>query len=383
MDTHETRRTRDVRVAPRTIFLLVAVAVGAVLLLGLTFAVRAILVQLVVAIVLAMALEPLVSALERRGLRRGAATGVTFALVVMLLIAVVYTVARPLADETSRLVHNSPQLLDQLSHGRGRFGFLEQRFSIVERMQSAVDSGKFSTTGGAAWSVIRSGLHSGGQMVFVLFLTLFVQLGGRQWYDSLVDLVPTQGKRRVRRTGEGIAEAVGGYVVGNLAISAIAGTVAAAVLFATGVPYPLPLGLIVAILDLIPLVGATLATVLVAAVALTSNGWITAAIVVAALVVYQQIENNVLQQIVYHRTVKLSPLAIALSVAAGAQLAGVVGALLAIPFAAALKVVARELIAWRRGDDAPAETSITETAERRRPLGLRVQPARRSPETPA
>jgi predicted PurR-regulated permease PerM len=154
----------------------------------------------------------------------------------------------------------------------------------------------------------------------------------------------------LRRSGSGIARAVGGYVSGNLLISLIAGTVATVVLYAASVPYSMALGLVVAILDLIPLVGATLGTVIVAAVALTTNGWLTAAIVVAALILYQQVENNVLQQLVYHRTVELSPLAIALSVATGAELGGVVGALLGIPFAGAVKVVSRELIAWRRSE---------------------------------
>jgi predicted PurR-regulated permease PerM len=125
------------------------------------------------------------------------------------------------------------------------------------------------------------------------------------------------------------------------------------VLLATSVPYAVPLGLIVAIFDLIPMVGATIGTVLVAAVAL-SRGIPTTAVVVTAMWLYQKAENHWLQQLVYHRTVKLSPLAISLSVAAGAELGGVVGALLGIPFAGALKVVAGELVAWRRGDEAPA-----------------------------
>jgi len=125
------------------------------------------------------------------------------------------------------------------------------------------------------------------------------------------------------------------------------------VLTATSVPYPIALGLVVAIFDLVPLVGATIGTIIVGLVALSTQGVITAVIVVVAMIVYQQIENNVLQQLVYHRTVKLSPLAIALSVAVGAQLGGVVGALLGIPFAGAIKVVSSELIAWRRGEAPP------------------------------
>ena len=169
---------------------------------------------------------------------------------------------------------------------------------------------------------------------------------------SLVDHTES-GRARIRRAGAGVSRAVGGYVVGNLLISVVAGTVTALVLLATSVPYPIALGLIVGLFDLIPMVGATAGTVIVAAVALTTRGVVTAAIVVVALILYQQLENNLLQQLVYHRTVKLSPLAIAVSVAAGAELGGVVGALLGIPFAGALNVVARELVAWRRGLDAP------------------------------
>jgi predicted PurR-regulated permease PerM len=341
-----------VSLAPRTIVLFVAVSLGALLFLAAAYAVRDLLVQLVVAVVLALAAEPVVRAFERRGLGRGAAVGVSFGVLVLALVTFLYLLVKPLADETTRLVHDSPALLDQLTHGQGRLGFLERKFEVVERVQSAVSSGKLSAAAGPAWGVLNGAVHTGAAIVFVLFLTLFVQLGGRQWYESLVALVPESGRPRVRRTGTGIAAAVGGYVSGNLLISVIAGTVATVVLYAAGVPYPIALGLLVGILDLIPLVGATLGTVVVAAVALASEGALTAGIVVVALILYQQVENHVLQQLVYHRTVKLSPLAIAFSVAAGAELGGVVGALLGIPFAGAVKVVAAELIAWRRDRDA-------------------------------
>jgi predicted PurR-regulated permease PerM len=108
-----------------------------------------------------------------------------------------------------------------------------------------------------------------------------------------------------------------------------------------------PLGIVVAIFDLIPLVAATLGTIIVALVALT-HGLTTMLIVVGSMWLYQKIENHTLSQLVYHRTVKLSPLATTLGVAAGAELGGVVGALLRIPVAGALKVVMQELVSWRR-----------------------------------
>jgi hypothetical protein len=89
-------------------------------------------------------------------------------------------------------------------------------------------------------------VRTGGALLFVAFLTLFVQLGGRQWYRSLVELAPEAARPRIRRIGEGIADSVGGYVAGNLLISVVAGTVATIALLATGVPYAVPLGLLVA-----------------------------------------------------------------------------------------------------------------------------------------
>jgi predicted PurR-regulated permease PerM len=352
------RRVRRpvVTIATRTIVVFVAVSLTAVLALVLAWAARTVLVELVIAIVLAMAAEPFVQLCERRGLRRGAAVGASFGLLALALVAFLYLLLGPLVHESTRLVHDSPRLLDELSHGRGHFGFLEDKFSIVERVQSAVESGKIAATAGPAWNVVSSGVQTGGQIVFVLFLAVFVQLGGRQWFESLTALLPGEGQIRVRRTGSAIEKVVGGYVSGNLLISVIAGTVAAAVCYSLSVPYPIALGMLVAITDLIPLVGATIGTIFVAAVALTTEGVATAAIVVVALLVYQQIENHVLQQLVYHRTVKLSPLAIALSVAAGAELGGVVGVLLAIPFAGTVKVVSSEVLAWRRGEDAPPPT---------------------------
>lgn len=342
-----------VTIATRSIVVFVAVALTAVLALVVAWGARTVLVEFVIAIVLAMAAEPFVQIFERRGLARGAAVGVSAGVGALGILVFLYFLLGPLVHETTRLVHDSPRLLDQLSHGRGHFGFLEKKFAIVERVQSAVQSGKIAASAGPAWDVVSTAVHTGGEFVFVLFLTLFVQLGGRQWYEALVALVPTEGQARVRRTGTGIAQVVGGYVSGNLLISVIAGTVAAVTCSVASVPYPIALGMIVAITDLIPLVGATIGTVFVAAIALTTQGVLTTAIVVGVLILYQQVENHLLQQLVYHRTVKLSPLAIALSVAAGAELGGVVGVLLGIPIAGSLKVISSELVAWRRGQEAP------------------------------
>jgi predicted PurR-regulated permease PerM len=343
-----------VAIAPRTILTFIAAITGSALLLAFIYAAHTVLVQLVVAVVLALAAEPLVKAFESRGRSRTTAVGLSFAIVSIALIGLAYLLLAPVIDQTRSLIHDSPMLIDKLSHGEGRLGFLERRFDVVERVQAAVDSGRLNASTGTVLGAVQSAVKTGGSIVFILFLSLFVQLGGRQWFQALVNVFPERDRPRVRRTGDGIAAAVGGYVTGNLMISVIAGSVTTLVLYATGVPYAIALGVIVGIFDLIPMVGATIGTVIAGSVALGTEGVVPAVIVVVAMILYQQVENHLLQQVVYHRTVNLSPLAIALSVAIGAEVGGVVGALLGIPIAASIHVVTRELIAWRRDDQLPA-----------------------------
>jgi predicted PurR-regulated permease PerM len=342
-------------VAPRTLVLFVAASLGGVLLLALAYTARGILVQFVVATVLAMALDPLVQLLQRRGLRHGSAVGVAFTVALLGVALFVYLLVPPLVDELTRFAHNVPTLLEKLTHGHGRFGFLERRFHVVERARAAVAGPGSGHTLGSALNIAGRVFTTVGAIVTVAFLTLFVSLGGRAWFNGFLQVVPEGSRARWRRGGSGVSDAVGGYVGGNLLISVIAGTVTTLLLLATHVPYPVPLGIVVAFFDLIPLVGATIGMVIVAAVALT-KGIPTTAIVVGGMLLYQQIENHVLQQLVYNRTVKLSPLAIALSVAAGAEIGGIVGALLGIPFAGALKVVSHELLDWRRGEASSVST---------------------------
>jgi predicted PurR-regulated permease PerM len=159
--------------------------------------------------------------------------------------------------------------------------------------------------------------------------------------------VPDPARPRWGRVFTGIYRTVGGYVVGNLLISVVAGVAAGITLFAVGVPFAIPLAILVAILDLIPLVGAALATAVVSLVALTES-FTAAAIVAVVLIIYQQFENHVLQPLVYGRAVQLSPLAVLIAVLVGAELAGVLGALAAIPVGGSIAVIASELLRWRR-----------------------------------
>ena len=165
-------------------------------------------------------------------------------------------------------------------------------------------------------------------------------------------MLPAKSQPRWRKVGDDIYRTVGGYVTGNLLISVIAGVSCAIVLLIMGVPFAVALGLLVAILDLIPLAGATIAGIVVIGVSFAHS--IPAGIVVGIFfIVYQQLENHFLQPVIYGRTVQLSPLVVLVAVLIGAALAGILGALAAIPVAGTIQVLVRDSLAQRRGGLGP------------------------------
>jgi predicted PurR-regulated permease PerM len=205
--------------------------------------------------------------------------------------------------------------------------------------------GKFAVGAGAAFSVTKSILTAVVATLTIIFMTFFMLLEGPAWMERVYGLLPEQSQPRWRRVGHDIYRTVGGYVTGNLLISLIAGVTSGLMLWIVGVPYAVVLGLLVALLDLIPLAGATIAAIVVVLVAIAASGATAAIIVGVFFLIYQQLENHIIQPLVYGRTVQLSPLAVLVSVLIGAQIAGVLGALAAIPIAGTLQVV---LVDWRR-----------------------------------
>ena len=205
--------------------------------------------------------------------------------------------------------------------------------------------GKLAVGAGAALAITKSVISAVVATVTIVFLTFFLLLEGPTWMERIYAVAATQQQARWRRIGHDVYRTVGGYVTGNLLISLIAGVASGLVLWLAGVPYAAALGLLVALLDLIPLAGATIAAIVVVLVAIAASGTTAAIIVGVFFVVYQQLENHLSQPLVYGRTVQLSPLAVLVSVLVGAELAGVLGALAAIPVAGALQVI---LVEWRR-----------------------------------
>jgi predicted PurR-regulated permease PerM len=344
-----TERTVDFR--PRTILriLLIVIAVGVVL--EVIWIARHVLAWVVIALFLALALDPLVAWIQRRGrLARGPAIAVTYLIVIIVIVGVGATFIPKLIDEVNGFVQALPDYVHDLTHGRGRLGFLETKYHVVEKVRKAVQDGGASKVlglSGVALSVTKSVITIIAATITIVFLTFFMLLEGREWVERVYSLFPEQSQERWRKVGHDIYRTVGGYVTGNILISLIAGSSATIVLLIMGVPYAVALGLLVAILDLIPLAGATVAGIVVVIVAFLHS--IPAGIVLLIFIVaYQQLENHFLQPVIYGRTVQLSPLAVLISVLVGAELAGVLGALAAIPVAGTIQVIVRDRLSARR-----------------------------------
>jgi len=340
---------RIVHFRARTVFAILAILLAVGLLLYVLWVARHVLSWLLIALFLTLALNPAVEFVQRHGIKsRGLAAGVTFLVALGAIAGLGALFIPPLVDQVNSFADKVPDYVKDLTEGRGRLGFLETKYHIVQRVKDAVHSGgvgKFAVGAGAALTVTKSVLTAVVATLTIVFMTFFMLLEGPDWMDRIYGVLPEEDQPRWRRVGHDIYRTVGGYVTGNLLISLIAGVASGLLLWIVGVPFAVALGLLVALLDLIPLAGATIAAVLVVLVAIAASGITSAIIVAVFFVIYQQAENHVIQPLVYGRTVQLSPLAVLVSVLIGAQIAGVLGALAAIPVAGTIQVL---LVDWRQ-----------------------------------
>jgi predicted PurR-regulated permease PerM len=339
---------RIVQVRPKTILMILGLVLATLVVIEMLLVAQGVITWVIIAMFLATALNPAVDWVQAHGIhRRGGAVAIVYLGALAGIVAIVATFVPTLVDQVNQFVDAVPGYVQDLTEGRGRLGFLEREYNLTERVQEAVSGGgaaKLLGLSGTALAVTKGILTGVVAIVTIAFLTLFMLLEGPQWVERFYSLLPEEKQPRWRAVGHDIYRTIGGYVTGNLTISLIAGVVSTLVLLGVGVPYAVALGLLVALLDLIPLAGATIAAVLVSTVAFldsTTSG----IIVLVFFVVYQQLENHVLQPIVYGRTVQLSPLAVLIAVLIGGTIAGVVGALAAIPVAGSLQVI---LVDWLR-----------------------------------
>ena len=298
----------------------------------------------VIAAFFATILNPMVDVLTRLKIRRGVATSIVFLLGVAGFTGMIYTFVRPIYDAGESFARDIPGFVERAKTGQGRVGELIQRYNIDEKVAENAPKlqDALKNAGGPAISAaqrVASGLLA---LLTILVLSFLMLLEAPGIIGVFLGLLSPRRALQVRRIGADVAGAVTGYMAGNLVISLVAGLVTWVFLTIVHVPFAGVLGLWVGFADLIPLVGATIGAVPTIAIAfLHSTG--SGIAVLIMYIVYQQIENHLLQPVVMSRTVKLNPLGVLVSALVGVELAGLVGALLAIPTAGAIQVVVRDL----------------------------------------
>ena len=333
-----------------------AVVVGTLLLLlgalYLLIALQHIVRWLVIALFLAVALHPVVERLHRLHLPRGLAILLVYVVLFLLLGGLAALVVPPLVEQIQGLVHATVQVVQQpggpsgaLRHWASQHGLTSSIDTLLQQARSLPN--RLSVAAGPLLTLTRGIVSSLTALVSILLVTFFLLLDGRSFIAEGLHLVAPAQRPRARRLLAQSARAVHGYITGNLAISVIAGAAVFGVLAVLHVRYAVALALIVAVLDLIPLVGATLGAGVVVLVGPFVSP-LTAVILVVYFALYQQLENNVLQPLVYGRSVHLHPLAIFIAVLVGADLLGILGALIAIPVAEILRLLGAEWLAARR-----------------------------------
>jgi predicted PurR-regulated permease PerM len=344
----------DPRPVPyRTIIATVAIVLATVLLLLLIRATAQVLTWMVIAAFFAVALYPPVNWLEARArwIRRSVATLLVFLTVVLAIVGLITVFVLPLVSEARQLAGQVPQLVEDARAGRGTVGGLLQRFHVLEWVQQHQDQiqGWLSNLGGGVLGVVQSTATSVAAALTIFVLSYLMVLEGPKIVQGTLAIFDDRRKaERVRRVGADCARTITGYLSGNLLISIIAGAATYVVLLVLGVPYAGLLALFVGIADLIPLVGATLGAVVVTAAAFT-QGVKAGIIVLVFFIVYQQVENHLLQPVIYSRTVQLNPLTALVAVLIFTQLSGLLGALLAIPLAGMIQIILRDIWDHRRG----------------------------------
>ncbi|MBD0329017.1 MAG: AI-2E family transporter [Thermoleophilia bacterium] len=341
---------RVVSFRPRAVLGVVAVVLAVAAALQLVWLARQVITWILVAFFLALALNPLVEWIQRLGVRRrGLATAVAFLAALAVIAVLGLTFVPILVREIRDFADAVPGYVADLTAGRGRLGFLERDYQVVDRVRDAIGdagAGRLLGFSGTALAVTKGVVTAIVATITIAVMTFFMLLEGPAWIDRGLALLRPESAERWRRVGHQLYRTVGGFVTGAVTIALVAGITTAILLSALGVPYAIALGLVVALLDLVPLAGAVLATILVTTVGLLDS--VTVGLVILAFfLVYQQVENHFLYPLVYSRTVQLSPLAILIAVLIGASLAGILGALAAIPVAGAAQVLLREWLGQR------------------------------------
>ena len=339
-------------VAPaKAIARIVLIIVAVLLALYLIYLLRKPITWLLIATFLAVALSGPVNWLNTK-MKRGFAITCVYLAVLALPFLLMSLIVPPLLTEANAFAENLPQYSRDVSEfvrDNDRLRKLNEDYDITSKLQQEAEKLP-ERLGGAAKTLSTVGvglINSIFALLTILILAAFMLGSGPRWRNAALASRPREQRERLQRALDHIGAAVGGYMAGALTVAVIAGLFTYIVLTILGVPFAAPLAVIAALFSLVPLVGATIAAVLIGVVTVFNDFPTDTVIWVIWAIVYQQIENNLIQPQIQKRTVNVHPFITIVAVLFGSTLLGVLGAIVAIPIAASIQILLREYWDWR------------------------------------
>jgi predicted PurR-regulated permease PerM len=350
----------------RQIVRIVVIVMTVVGTVWIIYLVRRPIAWIFIAMFLAVALSGPVNLLSRK-MKRGVAIGLVYLGLILIPIALAALIVPSVVQQANRFVNNVPGYVDDITkfvRENKSLNDLEKKYDITGTLekQAATLPDQIGSAAGTVRDLGVSIVDSLFAGITILFLSIFMIAGGERWLEGILRLQDPERADRLRRTLSRIADAVGNYVAGAVVQGTIAGVATFIVLTILGVDFAGPLAVLVGLFDLLPLVGATIAALFVGLVTLFTD-FPTATIVWAIwAIAYQQIENNIIQPQIQKKAVSIEPFFILVAVLFGSALFGVLGALLAVPVAAAIDISIREWWLYRQESSQGASLVLPDSA---------------------
>jgi predicted PurR-regulated permease PerM len=330
----------------------VLVIVGVLLILYIIYLLRKPISWLIIAAFLAIAVAGPVNFFQRY-MKRGLAIALTYLCVLAIPIGLGAVLIPPIVNQVSDVATNAPNYVNDVEdyvQKNKTLNDLNEKYDITQKLSDEAE--KLPSKAGDAAKVLRdigfglvSSIFAG---LTILILSIFMVAAGPRWIEEFIRMQRPEHAERIERTLRRIANAVGNYVGGALLQATIAGVTAFIMLRILGVPFAGPLAVVIFVFDLIPVVGATIGAILVGIVTAFVNFPVTLVIWVVFAIVYQQVENYVIQPQIQKRATKVEAFIILVAVLFGSTLFGVLGAILAVPFAASIQIAVAEYREYRR-----------------------------------
>jgi predicted PurR-regulated permease PerM len=341
------------QVSARAVAKVVVVVAAVVGVLYLAYLIREVIGLFLIAVFFAVAIAPAVNWLDHRRVPRWLAILLVYLSIGAAIFGIGLLIVPPLVNGVEDLSGDLPGYVDDLRHNE-TFREYDDRYQITEKLTQQAEElpSRLGDAAGTLRDVTVGVFTRFVQLFSILVITFFLVKDGHRLLEFLYKQMPPERARRLRRIADDISDAIAGYVFGNFVISILAGLVTYVTLRILGVPFATPLAILFGFFDLIPLVGATLGGILVGIVVAFTHFPVGLIVWAAVLILYQQIENNLIQPYVYGRAVQLHPLIVIVAILIGASLLGVLGALVAIPAAAAVQAVVRDYWRFWQGDEA-------------------------------